>query len=248
MTLDHELSVEPTAPAGHASSLAGLVIVRGAGAPLVQRRLPRRSAVTVGRHERHGFALAPEWVPLVVGTLAPVPDGWLVTNGTRTTMLVENDWIETGTVFLRPNATAMLQRGEHRVCWPELRSSVSLSLTVRTRRLEDQRVPYAVDAVVDPRAAGVGSYLGVADAPMSGMLRYRLAMLFRHLLEGSEEPRHLLTRRAEQLGITEEELDETVQRFRRRLNAVRGTDLQSLEELGEHLVRSGELSPWDLDP
>lgn len=231
------------------ASLAGLVVVRGAGAAVVPRRLPRGTTVHVGRRERHGVELRPEWVPLDLVSLAPVEEGWLATNTTRARMRVECDWVLGGAATFLPGATVMLQRGEHRLLWPELAHPVGVSVSVRTRRLEDQRVAYVVDSTVNADGRGVGSYLGVDDAPMSDSLRYRLAVLFRHLLEGEPEPLRLVARRAEFLGLSEDALDETAQRFRRRVNAVSGTDLQSLDELGAYLVGpAGVLTRADLDP
>ena len=233
---------------GAASTLVGLVVVRGAGAPMVQRRLPRRSPASLGRRERFAFELHPEWVPRDLGTFTPVDEGWLLTNISRKWMRVESDFLLSGSMVLRPEAITMLQRGDFRVSWEGL-DPMAVSVTVRTRRLEDQRIPFAVDSTIDGRAEGSGSYLGVTDAPMTAALRYRLAVLFRHLIEGDVEPRNLLEKRAEALGITVEELDATAHRYRRRLNAVHNLDLQSIEELGEYLVRkSDELTRDDLEP
>jgi hypothetical protein len=144
----------------------------------------------------------------------------------------------------------MLQRGAHHLTWPDVGGPVAIAVTVRTRRLDDARIRYAVDNRIDTRGTpGVGSYLGVQEAPMSAALRYRLAVVFRHLLEPEPEPLHLLRRRAAYLGMTEEDLDWTVQRYRRRLNVVRGLDLQTVEEMGDYLVnQTGDLVRADLDP
>ena len=231
------------------SSLVGLVVVRGAGAPMVQRRLPRRAPASVGRRERFAFELQPEWVPRGLGTFTPVDEGWLFTNLSRTLMRVESDFIVTGSAVFRRDAITMLQRGDYRVSWEGLDRPLGVSVTVRTRRLEDQRVPYAADSTLDALAEGSGSYLGVTDAPMSAALRYRLAVLFRHLIEGDLEPRNLLQRRAEALGMAEEELENLAHRLRRRLNVVHSLDLQTLEELGEYLVLKSEvLTSRDLEP
>jgi hypothetical protein len=233
----------PTPP----STLSGLLLVRGAGAPLVQRRLPGRSAVTVGRRERNGLVLTSEWAPLDAARLTPVEEGWLVTNGARTRMSVSNDWIHTGTAFFLPGAAVMLQRGEHRLAWPELPAPLSLMVTVRSRRMDDQRLCYAVDGAVGTSARS-GPRSAVEDPPMSAALRYRLAVLFGHLLLGAPAPANQLRRRAEFLLLEEQELEELAHRYRRRVNGARGTDLQTVEELGEHLVATGELTRADLDP
>jgi hypothetical protein len=231
------------------TSLTGLVVVRGGGSPVVQRRLPRRSAASVGRRDRHAFELQQEWVPKDLGTFTPVEEGWIFVNHSRAWMRVESDFILTGSAVFRPEAMVMLQRGDHRVSWEGLGQPLGVSLTIRTRRLEDQRVPYAVDSTVDGHAPVEGSYLGVTDAPMTAALRYRLAVLFQHLLHGEAAPRHWLDRRAEALGVPAEELDAAAHRYRRRLNVVRSLDLQSLEELGEYLVlKSEELTKDDLQP
>ena len=231
------------------SSLAGLVVVRGGGAPVVQRRLPRRAPASVGRRDRHAFALEPEWVPLDLGTFTPVDEGWLFTNLSRSFLRIESDFILTGSAVLRPDAITMLQRGVHRISWEGLKPAISLAVTVRTRRLEDQRVPYAVDSTIDNTAEGSGSYLGVTDAPMSAALRYRLAVLFRHLIEGELEPRNMVQKRAETLGMAPEDLEAAAHRLRRRLNVVNTLDLQSLAELGEYLVlKTNELTREDLEP
>lgn len=246
MSLGPAVPLDQLVEDGGLSALVGLVIVRGGGAAPVQRRLPLRRPVTVGRRERHGFELTQEWVPLDLARLTPVADGWLVTNGARTPMSVVNDWISAGSATFKPHATVMLQRGEHRISWPGLRFPLALSVSVRPRRLDDRRTPYAVDATVDlgRPARSAGPHPAMDDA-----VRYRLAVLYRHLLAEEPAPLRLLRRGAEQLGITEEELDETARRHRRRLNAARGTDLQSLEELGHYLVtRHGELTAADLDP
>jgi hypothetical protein len=163
-------------------------------------------------------------------------------------MEVENDWVQGGSAIFKPAAVVMLQAGEHRLQWSGLEHPLAVSVSVRTRRLDDQKIAYAVDATIDPGATGLRSELGVADAPMSAALRYRMAVLFRHLLEGDPEPLHVITRRAEFLGLPEAELVELAHRYRRRLNAS-GADLQSLLELGEFLVRHPEgLTVSDLDP
>ena len=234
---------------GTSSALVGLAVVRGGGLPLVQRRLPRRSSASMGRRERFAFELEPEWVPRDICTFTPVDDGWLCTNLSRDWMRVESDFILSGAAVFGPQAMVMLQRGDHRVSWSGLGAPLAVSLTVRTRRLEDQRIPYAVDSTVDSSTGGSGSYLGVTDAPMSAALRYRLAVLFRHLIEGELEPRNLLQKRAEALGLTAEELEATAHRLRRRLNVVHALDLQTIEELGEHLVlKSDQLTRDDLEP
>jgi hypothetical protein len=215
---------------------------------MVQRRLPRRSAASLGRRERFAFELRPDWVPRDLGTFTPVDEGWLLTNLSRAWMRVESDFVLSGSSVLRPEAITMLQRGDFKISWEGF-DPLAVSVTVRTRRLEDQRIPFAVDSTVDSRVEGSGSYLGVRDAPMTAALRYRLAVLFRHLIEGELEPRNLLERRAEALGIPVEELEATAHRYRRRLNVVHNLDLQSIEELGEYLVgKSDELTRDDLEP
>jgi hypothetical protein len=188
-------------------------------------------------------------VPRDLGTFTPVEDGWLFHNAARARMRVESDFIATGFAIYQPDAITMMQRGDHRISWEGLERPLGVSLTVRTRRLEDQRVPFAVDNIVDSHEHGNGSYLGVTDAPTSAALRYRLAVLFRHLIDGEPEPLSLLQKRAESLGMPEDHLAAAAHRYRRRLNVVRSLDLQSLEELGDYLVlRSQELTKDDLEP
>lgn len=237
--------MEPGAP----STTVGLIVVRGGGAPMVYRRLPRRAPASVGNRAVHAFPLQEEWVPRDLASFTAVDEGWLVVNQSRARMQVENEWVLGGTVVFRPESMVMLQRGDHRLTWSGLGHPLSVSVVIRTRRLDDQKIAYAVDSTVEGQAAGPGHYLGVQDAPMSAALRYRLAVLFRHLIESQPEPLHLVARRAEFLGLPEEELEWIAHKFRRRLNVVRGTDLQSLEELGEYLVlKTEELGRTDLDP
>jgi hypothetical protein len=143
----------------------------------------------------------------------------------------------------------MLQRGDHRLGWAGLGGDLSISVNVRTRRMDDHRIPYAVDSSIDPAARTVGTYLGVPEAAISASLRYKVAVLFRHLIEGRPEPSYLVRTRAAFLGVPPEDLEWAAHRLRRRLNSVRGTDLQSLEELGAYLVcETGEIGAADLDP
>lgn len=245
-------------PDAHGTSLTGLVVVRGGGSAVSWRRLPRRSSVGAGRGERHGLVLPAPWVPRDLATLTPVASGWLVANGRRARMQLENEWVQGGRVTYLAAGVAALQPGETRLSWPDLDGPVSLSVTVRTRRLDDQRVPYAVDSRLptgqdDPsvRVADLprGSYLGLADTPMSLSLRYWLAVLFRHLIEGDSEPLELVRKRAAYLGVSETDLEEAAHRYRRRLTAVRGLQLGDLYELGLHLVKeTGDLTRDDLDP
>ena len=235
-----------TAPA--LPHLVGLVLVRGGGASARQWRLPRRTTASVGRRDRHGILLPAPWAPAELACFRATEDGWVATNSSRSRMVVENDWTQGGTATYKPGAMVMLQPGEHRLQWVGIEKPLSVSVSVRTRRLEDQKLAYAVDSTVDAARSGLRSQLGVADAPMSASLRYRMAVLFRHLLEGDPEPPRVLARRAEFLGMTEADLLEVAQRYRRRLNAS-GADLQSLLELGEFLVRHPEgLTRSDLDP
>ena len=84
---------------------------------------------------------------------------------------------------------------------------------------------------------------------MSLALRYWLAVLFRHLIEGDSEPLDLVRKRATYLGMPEADLEEAAHRYRRRLNVVRDLQLGDLYELGMHLVKeTGELASEDLDP
>jgi hypothetical protein len=220
--------------------LVGLVVVRGGGASMRQWRLPRRTTATVGRRDRHGIVLPAPWAPAEVASFSAVEDGWLVTNASRGRMQVENDWAQGGAATWKPGAVVMLQRGEHRLQWSGLEKPLAV--------LDDQKIGYVVDSTIDSAATGLRSDLGVADAPMSAALRYRMAVLFRHLLEGEPEPPNVLTRQADFLGLTEAELVDIAHRYRRRLNAS-GADLQSLLELGEFLVRHPEgLTRSDLDP
>ena len=232
------------------STLVGLIIVRGGGVPAVQQRLPRRSTATVGRRERNAVVLFPEWIPFDLATFTAVPAGWLVENGARCSMRVENEWVRTGSAAYVPHAAVMLQRGDHHLTWPDLDGPVAISVTVRTRRMDDARIRYAVDNRIEAQGGPpLGSYLGVQEAPVSAALRYRLAVVFRHLIEREPEPVQLLRRRAAYLGMNEQDLDWTLQRHRRRLNVVRGLDLQSVDELGDYLVHeTGELTRADLDP
>ena len=221
--------------------------MRGAGAPVVQLRLPRRSTVSVGRRERNGVELAAEWAPLDAATLTPVEGGWLATNGARSRMSLTSDWVHTGSAFFVHGATVMLQRGEHRLGWPELPAPLSLTVTVRARQMDDERLPYAVDGALDPPPRP-GDHGVVEETPLTGAVRYRLAVLFSHLLLGTAEPPHQVRRRAEYLQLEEEELADLAHRYRRRVNAAHGTDLQSIDELGAHLVSTGMLAREDLDP
>ncbi len=236
------------------SHLVGIAVVRGGGVPLAQRRLPLRAEVTLGRRDRNGLELLSEWAPRDLALLTPVAEGWLVTNQHRGLMRVDTDWVPSGHVDLLTGGIGVVQRGETKVSWPQLDKPLSLTITVRTRRMDDARIPYAVDSRIEgqsghgPSGAGTGSYLGLQDAPLSTALRYRLAVLFRHLLEGEPEPMHLLKRRAEFLGVSEDELADSAHRYRRRLNAVRGTDLDDLDVLGPYLVEAGLLTRDDLDP
>lgn len=228
--------------------LVGLVVVRGGGASGRQWRLPRRTTATVGRRERHGLILPAPWAPAELACFTAVPDGWLVTNASRVRMQVENDWVQGGAATWKPGAVVMLQRGEHRLQWSGLDKPFAVSVSIRSRRLDDQRIAYAVDSTIDSGASGLRDAQGIVDAPMSAALRYRMAVLYRHLLEGEPEPPNVLARRAEFLGTTEAELFDVANRYRRRLNAS-GADLQSLLDLGEFLVRHPEgLTRSDLDP
>ena len=228
--------------------VVGMVVIRGGGASVRQWRLPRRTTATVGRRERHGLLLPAPWAPAELAAFTAVGDGWLVTNASRGRMQVENDWLQGGEATWKPGSVVMLQRGEHRLQWSGLEKPLAVSVSIRTRRLDDQKVAYAVDSTIDTTATGLCDERGVSDAPMSAALRYRMAVLFRHLLEGDPEPPNVMTRRAEFLGLTEAELYDVANRYRRRLNAS-GADLQSLLELGEFLVRHPEgLTRADLDP
>lgn len=180
--------------------------------------------------------------------------GWVLRNGLTAPVGLESDWVRGSRVTYQPGAMVMLQQGEHRVIWEEWDQPVVLAVSVRGRRRDDARIPYLVDNRIPTeeesarRAGSGGTYLGVPDAPMTLALRYRLAVLFRHLLEGETEPLDLVRKRAVYLGITVEELDEAANRYRRRLNAVLDVKLGDLYDLGQHLHGAGEIEAPDLDP
>jgi hypothetical protein len=166
-------------------------------------------------------------------------------------------WL-TGGVF-EPRAIVHLQAGSWHLSW-DLDGVCALDLDIRRRSAKDLGLPYALDSVVGRvHVEDVPLTLfAAADLGLSPLARYRLAMLFAHLIRDESPPENLYAAFADRLYRRDDpawerarlQVKSTAVKTRDRLNRARPHNpLADVGELGYYLVNvTGHLGEEDLTP
>lgn len=198
--------------------------------------------VTIGRHPCNAVRVEHAWMPRRLATVDPSTGSVMLRNGLRTRSVVRGPGLE---ATVQPGACLHLSPGKWKVRWPELDHEVVTLLW-----LDDDEDGYdwpsagdRADADGHPRAFQ-GTEMAGQDvgAVLNDLQRRRLAVLFRHVVEGRPAPDRFYQQAAEQLGASEQVLKNLVRETRDRLNDQRGLRFgagpDQLEVLGYYLVHT----------
>jgi hypothetical protein len=123
-------------------------------------------------------------------TLQPDGSHWLLSNGERTRCRVASDGLE---AVLGPRRHLILGAGEWRVRWPELDNPVHVRVELEVPDPPDldawPLLADSTDQLGHPRQLAMTLAAGDDLAQvLTALPRYRLAVLFRHVLEGRAAP------------------------------------------------------------
>lgn len=216
------------------------------GQRTTRHRLPSASAVTVGRGHDTGARIEEPWVSRNLVTCTPVEQGWTATMGESSRVTLSGIWVE-GQATLVPGATVLLGEGSWALEWPQLDHPCRMAITVWPKHLAPRvDAPYLVQS--RPRQA-VGTDFAAMQLDLDDLAAYRLAVIFRHVIEDEPAPHRLYETRAVELGLSVSDVRNLVNRTRIRLNRRRECDLADHEALGDYLVRvSNLIGEDDLSP
>jgi hypothetical protein len=199
------------------------------------RRLPRQSAVTLGRGRLNGLEIREPWVPRDLVTFTPTRAGWLAVNGPRARVRLSGLWVDGAAHFL-PKARMLLTEGWWGLAWGELDAPCSVRVDVHPQRPGEQLPSFVLDAGVSLNATYEGTLFGVYGIRMNDLTKHQLAMVFRHLIEQKPAPANLYRTRAAELGMQTADVRNLVSRIRGRINREREQDLVDADQLGTYLV------------
>lgn len=193
-----------------------------------RRRLPPEP-FTVGRGMGWAIEARDTWCSRTLVDLEPTDHGWLCRNYHDGLHLTGPHLVEEATYL--GGAAVLLTTGTWTLWWNR---RLTLEVTVTPSLSEEQRkLPIASQAgdlealmTTDPRAL----QLSPTDL-------HRLAVLFRHLLEETDPPANLAAAAASALGMQEAVVRAYANRQRSKVEATDGLRLETVADLGEHLVR-----------
>ena len=193
--------------------------------------LPSWEDLWVGRAAGSGLYFGEEWIPRQLCRFVPVELGWLVHNGPRTRMRVQNRYVE-DTCF-EPHALVALQGGNSLLSWPELDDTCQLGVVIGDGVAGDLKV------LRNGREAG-GSEARTAYAAdrleINPALREAMAVMFAHLISGERRPDNLAAAAGRRLGRSEQAMTNSARKLRERINEERWLNLETLDQLGHYLV------------
>lgn len=195
--------------------------------------------ILVGRDAERGVCLDEPWVSRRLARLVPHDRWWLVVNGRRTRVQVDNPWVS---ALFAPGAAVALPPGPTRLSWPHLDVGLELTVSVgdelggRPRRAQPELARARPGMVTD---------VAVRRQGLTAHQRNVMAVLYRHLLTHERPPVNLLQAAAGDLGATPGAVRQTATRIMNRLNRDRLIPLQTLDELGEYLVTTARVVTRD---
>lgn len=207
--------------------------------------LPRNEPVTFGRDPRCGLRIDEPRLSGVLASFAPTEHGWIVTNGKRTRMTLSSPFV-VDAVFA-PAAQVLLQRADWNLAW-DLDVLVQMSLryrdeppAIKTARDRPSRVE------VGAPSPGIGTLVAGDVISLNPLQRQRLAALFAYLINDEPKPDNVAAAGSALIGDSPDRLMKVAGRIRDYINERRDEPIESLEDLGYHLVKvAGAIGPDDL--
>ena len=207
--------------------------------------LPRNEPVTFGRDPRCGLRIDEPRLSSVLASFAPTEHGWIVTNGKRTRMTLSSPFV-VDAVFA-PAAQVLLQRADWNLAW-DLDVLVQMSLryrdeppAIKTARDRPSRVE------VGAPSPGIGTLVAGDVISLNTLQRQRLAALFAYLINDEPKPDNVAAAGSALIGDSPDRLMKVAGRIRDYINERRDEPIESLEDLGYHLVKvAGAIGPDDL--
>lgn len=193
--------------------------------------LPQDEVVTVGRASGTGLRTRYAWVPLRLCRLMPMEHGWLLQNGSRARVLVQNQFV--APTSFSPHALIALQAGVAVASWPDLDDMLRLDLSIGPGVADG--LPCLQDGVPSSRSTS-GTAYAVHEVTLTAYQRRKLAAMFRHLILGGPKPLNLAKAAAAELGIADSAVLMTAQQVRNKINQWKWQKLEDNEALGHYLV------------
>lgn len=201
--------------------------------------LPSVDEVWAGRGAGSGLWIPEEWVPRALCRLLPTAHGWLLQNGSRARVRVQNPYV--GDTHFAPKALVALQEGKTLASWPDLDDICQLGAEIGEgvaeglERLENGRPPRDVDARTD---------YAVHSLSVTPEHRVMLAVLFAHLIRGGPKPANLAQAAGKRLGRSEQAIKNQANDLRHRLNEQRWLNLRDTDQMGHYLVVTTRTISW----
>ena len=210
--------------------------------------LPYDEMVSLGRDPCCGLQVDNPKLSRVLATLSPSERGWVITNGKRTRMTAESPYIVQAS--FAPQAQLLLQPADWTLTWD---LDVNTTLTVKYRRNgRGEEYPTARDKRTNvgrdrPNPAFVGTAVAGAELKLTPIQRRRLGALFAYLIEGTPKPSALIQAAAQRSGDTIPQVTRAWVRVMGRVNEHRDVPIETIEDLGYHLVEvAGVIGPDDV--
>lgn len=209
--------------------------------------LPSDEPVTVGRAEHCGLRTANSAVSHELARLVPSPNGWILENGKRTRVRVVSVFVVDAS--FAPRAHVLLQPADWTLAWD---LDVTTELTIRYRRPgHGEKRPVARDGepcrADDGDQHRIGTDVAGEHLNLTALQRRRLGALFAYMIEGTPKPEQLIPAAAKRSGDSIPQITGAFVRVREYVNRHRELPIDSIEDLGYHLVEvSGVIGPDDL--
>lgn len=213
--------------------------------------LPLSDDAAIGRRQDSLLRVLEPWMPQTLIEITNAHSlGWVVTAGTGVTVDVSGTRIEASVM---PGGAQLLGRGAWRLVFPTLDHRCRLDVRVFH---PSSRAPLDPRSLTRPReltmdellAARKSKVTAAAKVGMTPLTKYRLAVLYRHLLEDGPPPDNLCAAAGAALDMDEDAVRRLAYRIRDRLNEYRSNKLVSLDDLGDFLVYTGQvLNPDHLE-
>lgn len=201
-----------------------------------------------GRLAEFGLHLEGADVPRIVAKLRNLGSAWVLTVGPTAKAMIANRWV---TAAFEREAQVILPRGRTEARWETEDIGLDLEVLDSLRigefpALEPERQRITPErfrgvAISDiPRARGPIAAARLRNLTFSDDVRHTIAITFRHLLdERGVRPRAIYREASAALGKTEDEVKQTINRARQRVNEMRPTraPLRDADAFGDYVIR-----------
>lgn len=199
--------------------------------------LPHDEPVTLGRSEQCGLRADHPSVSRTLAVLDPSARGWVLENGKRTRVRATSPFIVEAS--FAPGAQVLLQPADWTLTWD---LDVLTEASIRYRRTSHgEQFPTARDLVptaadnTDPKQF-IGTDVAGHRLQLTDLQRRRLGALFAYQIEGRPKPDQLIQAAAKLSGDSISQINSTWVKVREYVNRHRDIRIESIEDLGYHLV------------